>query len=244
LLTVDAANADFVGIDSEWVPDWDNLTNNPVSVLQLAFPRSQRVYVLQLGQLGYLPEAVKMMLSSSSVLKVGFGLKRDRFKFAQSGFEVAVGTLLDLQMPCDKMLGQELGLGLNGGSLSLDRAATSMLGYTMNKDLRITCSNWAVHKLADEQIWYAALDAWVPLRLYGALGLNHVPTGMALQHRDSAIAAAIALQQQQLLQQQQQVAAGTTSTRIAPLTVTPAPLQYERPDHAGEQQKEEQKNSA
>jgi hypothetical protein len=64
----------------------------------------------------------------------------------------------------------------------LDRAANVLLGYAMVKDLRITCSNWAVQKLADEQIWYAAMDAWVPLRLFGALGLNHVPTAMSMTH--------------------------------------------------------------
>merc|ERR1712060_640642 len=39
-LSMDAAAASLVGIDAEWRPDWSEDSDNPISVLQLAFPRS------------------------------------------------------------------------------------------------------------------------------------------------------------------------------------------------------------
>mmetsp|Transcript_13175 Transcript_13175/g.28832 ORF Transcript_13175/g.28832 Transcript_13175/m.28832 type:complete len:301 (+) Transcript_13175:474-1376(+) len=161
----EAETADVVGIDAEWVPDWTLASDNPISVLQLAFPQSGRAYVVQLGTLGrQLPQAVQLMLLNPEVTKVGFGCShQDAAKFERSGIVVTKGSMVDVQSRCAALLG----VGeVAGRSLSLKRASLELLGFVMEKDKKHTCSDWSVETLSAEQVRYAALDAWVALRLY------------------------------------------------------------------------------
>ena len=53
--------------------------------------------------------------------------------------------------------------------VSIDDNVKEILRYEMKKIREITCSNWASQRLTIEQIEYAAMDAWVTLRLYQTL---------------------------------------------------------------------------
>lgn len=132
-------------------------------MLQLAFPISRRVYVLQLHRLDEkLPAPVQMMLVNPEVRKVGFAVDlNDRAKMARSGISLTKGSLTDVQDLC----AAALGLIFNSKPLSLKNAAFSLLGVMLDKDKRLSCSDWARDELTAEQVRYAALDAWIPLRL-------------------------------------------------------------------------------
>jgi len=163
LLCADARQADLVAFDAEWVPDYAWDSDNPISVLQLAFPISRRVYVLQLERLGRrLPQEVKMMLVNPGVRKVGFAVDQsDRAKMVRSDIAVTHDSITDVQAQC----AAALGVGQGATSLSLRSAASKLLGFNFRKDKRITCSDWSIEELSPEQVRYAALDAWVTLRL-------------------------------------------------------------------------------
>eukprot|EP00440_Ansanella_granifera_P014509 gb/GFBE01015771.1/.p1 GENE.gb/GFBE01015771.1/~~gb/GFBE01015771.1/.p1 ORF type:complete len:246 (+),score=50.08 gb/GFBE01015771.1/:1-738(+) len=157
----DAAAADCVAFDAEWVPDWAAGSDNPISVLQFAFPMTHKAYVIQLGQLGRLPAEVRMMLVNPEVVKVGFGVDiKDIEKLARTGISVTRGSVVDVQETCAGLL------GLDFRFLGLRRAALEVLGYALRKDKRCTCSDWSSEYLSQEQVRYAALDAWVALRLF------------------------------------------------------------------------------
>jgi len=164
-LCLEAGTADIVGFDAEWVPDWTWASDNPISVLQLAFPESNRVYVIQLGSLGrQLPQAVQLMLLNPEVTKVGFACSyKDEAKLASSGIVVTKGSMVDVQTRCAALLGMSR---MDGRFISLKRAAQELLGFPLDKDKRHSCSDWSREKLTPEQVRYAALDAWVALRLY------------------------------------------------------------------------------
>lgn len=157
----DAASADIVGFDAEWVPDFSYGSDNPISVLQLAFPTSRRVYVIQLGQLDWkLPSDVQMMLVNPAVIKVGFGVnKKDSAKLTRTGISVTSSSVVDVQERCAVALGE------SPRYLGLKRAAQELLGCELLKDKRCSCSDWSSKQLSAEQVRYAALDAWVALRL-------------------------------------------------------------------------------
>lgn len=161
-LCADAARADIVAYDAEWCPDKDSLSDNPVSTLQLAFPDSKCVYVLQLGRLGgHLPADVKKMLESREVTKIGFAVGvKDSAKFIRSGIPFVSESVVDVRSSCANAL------CTRADSLSLKRASQLLLGYKLKKGLVYTCSDWASENLTPEQIFYAASDAWVTLRLY------------------------------------------------------------------------------
>eukprot|EP00929_Paragymnodinium_shiwhaense_P119103 TRINITY_DN90994_c0_g1_i1.p1 TRINITY_DN90994_c0_g1~~TRINITY_DN90994_c0_g1_i1.p1 ORF type:complete len:308 (+),score=54.24 TRINITY_DN90994_c0_g1_i1:159-1082(+) len=163
-LCADAAEADLVAFDAEWRPDWDHGSDNPISVLQLAFPTSRRVYVMQLNQIGNkLPQAVQLMLVNPGVTKVGFAVgNQDAAKLARSNIALTKGSMIDVQQWC----ASALQLADPPETLSLKRAANGILGFNLQKDKRCSCSDWASERLTAEQIRYAALDAWVALRLY------------------------------------------------------------------------------
>jgi ribonuclease D len=167
-LEADASTADVVAIDAEWVPDFDLDSDNPIAVLQLAFIASRRVYVIQLGPMGRkLPQAVQMMLVNPEVTKVGFAVsQKDTVKFRSSGIAVTHSSILDIQHRCAALSGCDWSAS---NTYSLKRAAHDVLGYDLPKDKRCACSDWSVDKLTAEQVRYAALDAWVALRLYYAV---------------------------------------------------------------------------
>lgn len=160
-LCSDAAAADLIAFDAEWAPDHSYGSDNPISVLQLAFPLSRRVYVLQLKRLeNKLPREVQMMLVNPEVRKLGFAVDtNDRAKMRRSGIAITNESVTDVQELCAKAL------GVAGQSLSLKNAVFGLLGFKMDKDKRLSCSDWASKELTPQQVRYAALDAWVPLRL-------------------------------------------------------------------------------
>lgn len=163
-LCSDAATADVVAFDLEWVPDWEYGSDNPISVMQLAFPASRRVYVLQLGRLGSkLPREVQMMLVNPEVVKVGYASSKDTKKLLRSGIAVTQDSILDVQKASAAALGMSWD---RAQTLSLRKAALNLLGCHLLKDNSCTCSDWSVDVLSPEQVRYAALDAWVALRLY------------------------------------------------------------------------------
>lgn len=162
-LCADARAADLVAFDAEWAPDYAWGSDNPISVLQLAFPVSRCVYVLQLERLGRrLPKDVQMMLVNPEVRKVGFAVDgSDRTKMARSGIAITDCSVTDVQAQC----AAALGVDQSAKSLSLKNAARGLLGFNLKKDKRISCSDWSIQDLTPAQIRYAAFDAWVALRL-------------------------------------------------------------------------------
>lgn len=166
-MCADAASADLVAFDAEWRPDCYEGADHPISVLQLAFPTSRRVYVVQLGCFGgKLPDSVSTMLMNPDVTKVGFAVDHgDIEKFARTGISVTRGSVVDVQDDCWKRLLSH-GISTAYGRLGLKKAAELLLEYRMNKDKRLSCSDWASAALTPEQVRYAGLDAWVTLRLY------------------------------------------------------------------------------
>mmetsp|Transcript_9536 Transcript_9536/g.22626 ORF Transcript_9536/g.22626 Transcript_9536/m.22626 type:complete len:272 (-) Transcript_9536:234-1049(-) len=160
----DSQTADVVAFDAEWVPDFGYGSDNPISVLQLAFPASRRVYVVQLGPLdNKLPQEVKLMLVNPDVLKVGFAVHaKDAQKLVRTGIAVTQGSVVDVRDRC----GESMGLQWGVESLSLRRAARELLSCELLKDKKCACSDWSSVQLTPEQVHYAALDAWVALRLY------------------------------------------------------------------------------
>ncbi|OLP82612.1 Two pore potassium channel c [Symbiodinium microadriaticum] len=150
----DSQTADVVAFDSEWVPDFGYGSDNPISVLQLAFPSSQRVYVVQLGPLGKkLPQEVQLMLVNPDVLKAGFAVNsKDAQKLMRTGIAVTQGSVVDVQETCASRMGLAWG---SEQSLSLRRAASTLLRCELLKDKRCACSDWSSEHLTPEQVHYA-----------------------------------------------------------------------------------------
>jgi len=168
-LISETAAANVVAYDVQWAPDFDEGSDNPIALVQLAFPISGNTYVLQLPMLDGWPPEVQRLFESNAVTTVGFAANDiDVKKFEISGIAIDRGTLFDLQPWCEAEMGENRSVE-QGWRVGLKRAAWCVLDFEMDKTSTVASSNWEREELTSAQVEYAAMDVWVALRLYQRL---------------------------------------------------------------------------
>lgn len=153
------AEADALGLDIEWRPQFLSKkkggTENKTAVLQLAVEDS--TLVLHVFHMKSFPKSLSDVLADRNVLKVGSGIKGDVIKLIK-----------DTGMLCDGRVDTQdyaKALGITQGN-GLKRLSKNVLDIDLNKPKIISLSNWEAFPLRKDQITYAALDAWIGLKLY------------------------------------------------------------------------------
>jgi len=110
-------------------------------------------------------EVLRAVLESPAILKVGFGLGDDLRRLrAKLGIET------------DNVI--DLATALRRGERNAWGAKTAVarfFGKRLQKSRKITTTNWALPRLSDKQILYAADDAHVALRIYRHWRANPPP---------------------------------------------------------------------
>eukprot|EP00026_Physarum_polycephalum_P006793 Phypoly_transcript_06845.p1 GENE.Phypoly_transcript_06845~~Phypoly_transcript_06845.p1 ORF type:complete len:530 (+),score=62.33 Phypoly_transcript_06845:46-1590(+) len=144
-----------VGFDVEWGD------NEQVALVQLSSDID--CYLMHVCHMESLPESLKTILEDSSILKVGVGVVGDGKQIWQS-YAIHTRGLVDL-----RPLAQHYGYQPRG----LAHLAESILGVNMNKNPKVRCSQWGNKELSEEQIEYAALDAWIGHKIF--VELNNKP---------------------------------------------------------------------
>mmetsp|Transcript_141772 Transcript_141772/g.440779 ORF Transcript_141772/g.440779 Transcript_141772/m.440779 type:complete len:391 (-) Transcript_141772:118-1290(-) len=170
-LIEEALSATVVAYDAQWSPDFEDGADNPIAILQLAFPISGNTYVLQLPMLeGGMPDEVKHLFESSGVVAVGFAANdTDIHKFEITGIQIDRATLFDLQPWCEAEMGENESVK-QGWRVGLKRASSCVLDFEMDKTSTVASSNWEREELTSAQVEYGAMDVWVAIRLYQRLG--------------------------------------------------------------------------
>lgn len=151
-------DADVLGFDTESKPTF---TKGEVStgphLVQLA--TDELAYLFQTASPAGFATALtvlKPVLESERILKVGFGLGDDLRRLrAKLGIEPR--NVLDLSTALRR--GERNTLGAKS-------AVARFFGQRLQKSRRITTTNWALPRLSDKQVQYAADDAHVALRIY------------------------------------------------------------------------------
>ncbi|WP_308621413.1 3'-5' exonuclease [Massilia sp. Se16.2.3] len=100
---------------------------------------------------------LRPVLESASILKVGFGLGDD-LRRLRSKLGIEANNVLDLSTALRRR-GERNTLGAG-------TAVERHFGQRLQKSKRITTTNWALPRLSEKQILYAADDAHVALRIY------------------------------------------------------------------------------
>ena len=149
-------SARAVGFDTEQKPQFVSKklggTENKVAVLQLGVEKS--CLVLQIYYIGELPKSLKSIMADENILKIGSDIDKDASKLTRERGLVCKG-LVDTQD-----MARSLGLQKVG----LKALAEHFLGIELDKVVALT--NWEHFPLQLRQIEYAALDAWVGLKVY------------------------------------------------------------------------------
>jgi ribonuclease D len=167
--------SDVIGFDTESKPTFQKgeQSTGP-HLVQLA--TDEHAYLFQIGTLKpRAPDAVsdippgvdvlRAVLESPSILKVGFGLGDDLRRLrAKLGIETC--NVLDLSTALRR--GERNALGAK-------TAVARFFGKRLQKSRKITTTNWALPRLSDKQILYAADDAHVALRIYRHWRANPPP---------------------------------------------------------------------
>jgi RNA polymerase sigma factor for flagellar operon FliA len=145
---------DVIGFDTESKPTFlkGEVSTGP-HLVQLA--TDEAAYLFQIGAVPAVA-VLKAVLESASVLKVGFGLSDDIKRLrAKLGIETA--NVLDLSTALRKN---------ERNTLGAKTAVARFFGQKMQKSKKITTTNWALPRLTEKQILYAADDAHVALKVY------------------------------------------------------------------------------
>jgi RNA polymerase sigma factor for flagellar operon FliA len=150
-------SADVVGFDTESKPTFQKgeASTGP-HLVQLA--TEDRAWLFQTGQVVPPPvlEVLRAVLEAETILKVGFGLADD-LRRLRSKLGLEPRNVLDLATALRR--GERNTIGAR-------TAVARYFGQRLQKSKRITTTNWALPRLTEKQILYAADDAHVALKIY------------------------------------------------------------------------------
>ncbi|NWY39694.1 MUT7 Exonuclease, partial [Sylvia atricapilla] len=174
-----------VGVDMEWKPSFGMVGKPRVALLQLAL--KDEVFLLDLPQLlqqaeaegekEKLPHFIQMLYSDAAITKLGYGMSGDLSSLvatcsALKDTEKQMQGVVDL-LAVDKQvdgLSPERGheeKGVRPPEKGLSLLVQHVLGKPLDK--REQLSNWEKRPLREEQILYAASDAYCLLEIYERL---------------------------------------------------------------------------
>jgi RNA polymerase sigma factor for flagellar operon FliA len=145
---------DVLGFDTESKPTFlkGEVSTGP-HLVQLA--TDDAAYLFQIGAMPAV-EVLQAVLESATILKVGFGLADD-VKRLRGKLGIEAANVLDLSTALRKN---------ERNTLGAKTAVARFFGQKLQKSKKITTTNWALPRLTDKQILYAADDAHVALRIY------------------------------------------------------------------------------
>ena len=154
-------SAQAVGFDIEWKPQYVSKkkggVENKTAVLQLGVEGS--CLVLHLHNMKAPPQLLRSILNDKKILKVGSGILQDVVKLKRDTGLICLG-IVDTQKMAKSM-------GTNAPpKLGLQALARHFLGINLEKPKSVSRSNWENYPLTIRQIHYAAVDAWIGLKIY------------------------------------------------------------------------------
>jgi ribonuclease D len=149
------AAMDVIGFDTESKPTFlkGEVSTGP-HLIQLA--TDEAAFLFQIGSETSC-DVVKLVLENKAILKVGFGLQDD-LKRLRAKLGIDTANVLDLSTALRKK-GEKNTLGAK-------TAVARYFGQALQKSKKITTTNWALPRLTEKQILYAADDAHVALKVY------------------------------------------------------------------------------
>ncbi|MFV0521391.1 MAG: 3'-5' exonuclease [Mangrovibacterium sp.] len=144
----------ILGFDTETKPSFKKGESNSVALLQLS--DGNKVFLFQLKKIG-LSNELKMILSSSDIIKAGVAIRDDIKALNKLNGFIPKG-FVELQSYVKKF-------GIE--DMSLLKLSAIILGFKISKSQRL--SNWEAPILTEAQQRYAATDAWVGCEIYKRL---------------------------------------------------------------------------
>ena len=147
-------NHNVVGFDTESKPAFKKGEYNHISLIQIS--TEEDCYLIRVNKTG-ISDRLKTYLESKDIIKVGIAL-RDDLKDLKKLRDMKPAGFVEL----NEMV-KSIGIESNG----LRKLTAIILGFRISKSAQV--SNWEKEELTEKQLYYAATDAWVCIRMYNKL---------------------------------------------------------------------------
>ncbi|MDR1782703.1 MAG: 3'-5' exonuclease domain-containing protein 2 [Dysgonamonadaceae bacterium] len=141
----------MLGFDTESRPSFHKGSVNNVALIQIS--TENLCCLFRLNKTGYLPHLIDI-LTNPNILKIGLSL-RDDFRNMNKTLKFEPQGFIDLQ---------NIVAGYGIDELSLQKIYALLFHKKISKNQRLT--NWEAQYLTEQQMSYAALDAWACLKIY------------------------------------------------------------------------------
>eukprot|EP00439_Symbiodinium_sp_Y106_P012920 s4896_g1.t2 len=169
------ATGGAVGWDMEWTPDTGR-EENPVALMQ--FADAHTALLLRTHRSGnWLPKSVRDLLLSQSCQKVTLGYDGSDRRKVQNSFGLEPEGVVDLQT-----MAEDRGFQRSIGLKKLGRA----FGLKMYKDPTLSMSFWEASRLSEDQMRYAADDAFFTYSLYDRLLMFRGSSALGAETEDES----------------------------------------------------------
>lgn len=142
---------EVIGIDTETKPSFKKGLVHQVSLVQIATRRC--VYLFRINKTGF-TDGLLQILRSEQLIKVGIAI-RDDIKDLQKLRYFKPASFVDLNITA---------VDLGYESIGAKKLSALVLGFRISKKQQT--SNWEKDVLTEQQISYAATDAWICLSIY------------------------------------------------------------------------------
>jgi len=144
----------ILGFDTETRPAYRKGVEYKISLLQLS--TNENAYLFRLNKLTFVRE-LQDLLANTDIIKAGVAV-RDDIKGLRKLSKFEPGHFIEIA---------DLAKKLNIKQLGLRSLAAILLDRRVSKQFKLT--NWELPELSEEQLRYAATDAWIGLQLYNKI---------------------------------------------------------------------------
>lgn len=145
------SNESVLGFDTETRPAFKKGVSHNISLLQLS--TSKEAFIFKLKRIG-LPSELRHLLENQSIIKAGIAI-RDDLKGLRKLNDFQPNGFIELAA-----LGKQLSIK----QLGLRSLSAMLLNERVSKKHQMT--NWELPNLTEDQLRYAATDAWIGYKLY------------------------------------------------------------------------------
>ncbi len=156
----DLSVAKELGFDTETKPSFRRGEVYQVALVQLA--TESDAYLIRLHSIKKF-DPLKKIFENRNILKVGLALRHD-LKQLQKLFAFSAENFVDLQ---------EVAKSKGLKNFGLKGLTDEVLQMSLTKGPKLT--NWEAHTLSEQQLTYAATDAWIGLQIYKKLKAGDQP---------------------------------------------------------------------
>jgi ribonuclease D len=142
---------DILGFDTESRPSFRKGEHHPICLLQIS--TNDKAFLFRVKKIGA-PSGLKNILENQNISKIGLGIQKELSEINEN-LSVTCNGFVDLEQIAKKHKFRKRGV----------RAlAAFFLKFRISKSAQKT--NWERQELTNQQIRYAATDAWVCLKIF------------------------------------------------------------------------------